>query len=191
MMSDKNKNRLFLTAQHRGSREGYHLAILLAPKEEKVDELDSYMFHAVNSALQPTLQQMSGIPPWRFEVKKVNSKHSRSLFAKVLVAKLPTGSIHEQAVLIQDILEQVPLIQNDPTYDCRIWPYLALEALRKSESGYFATIPLTVSVEQQVIDYVDKAMLKYRTAALEGKGFAVQHVDMRQREILGILVQLP
>lgn len=92
-MSEKDKNRLYITLQYRSGKPRFHWALLLAPKSESTDVQikDSHLFHVTNS-IQPGIKfGANGKPEWRYEDEPVNSMARSKLIGRVLVAKLPTN----------------------------------------------------------------------------------------------------
>jgi len=170
-MSPKNKNRLYITLQHRAEQPGFHWALVLAPKSESSDSniKDSHIFHATNT-IQPGVPiGPNGKPGWRYEDKKVNPLRSGNLVARILVAKLPTTKLLvEQAQDIDAIVQGVQIIQNDENWTCRVWVEEALAALRASEgnlSGYFRSIPQVdngSSVETRIKKFGETAKRKIK-----------------------------
>ncbi|KAF8523625.1 hypothetical protein JB92DRAFT_1546138 [Gautieria morchelliformis] len=135
-MVEKNKHRLYITLQHRGDRPGYHWALLLAPtiKNESSDTevRDCHLFHATNSITPDHPQKPGGnAAAWRFEDKPVNSRRSRNLIVRIIVAKFsPTVPLADLAKSIRMVVQHVPLIDDDPNWTCRVWVEEALDALR-------------------------------------------------------------
>ncbi|KAM6494487.1 hypothetical protein JOM56_010848 [Amanita muscaria] len=180
---DKNKNRLFITLQHRNEKPGFHWAILLAPKYESgnQNEKDSYLFHAINN-ISPGVTYKSGQkPPWRYENKTANVLNSRTITGRVLVAKLSgSESVKAQAQRIDRIVRRVPLVQNNDSWTCITWVKHALAAL-KATGGDFASIPaLTENLEKKITDFAEKE----KKTILKGK--RVEKIkDLAQLDMTG------
>ncbi|KIL66751.1 hypothetical protein M378DRAFT_23125 [Amanita muscaria Koide BX008] len=180
---EKNKNRLFITLQHRFDRPGFHWAILLAPKSESgnPDEKGSHLFHAINS-FSPGVAVTAGQKPgWRYESKPANVLKSHTITARVLVAKLPgSESVEAQAQRIDSIIRSVPLVQNNDSWTCRTWVKQALEKL-KASGGDFASIPvLTENLEKEIITFAEKAKEIVKGKMVE-KVKDLAQLDMRGR----------
>ncbi|KAG1726454.1 hypothetical protein EDB19DRAFT_1575634, partial [Suillus lakei] len=78
---------------------------------------------------------------WRYEHKAVNCIRERTIIARIVIAKLPAHQpLATHAERIHDILAQVPLVQNDAQWDCRVWMIHALATLR-AKGGDFSMIP--------------------------------------------------
>jgi Family of unknown function (DUF6914) len=164
-MPEKNKNCMYITLQHRMGKPGYHWAILLAPKHQSTDFdiKDSHLFHVTNTYLPEFGLGQSGIPDWRYEHKPANSMRSRALVARLLIAKLPASTMMDtHANRINEILRQVPVVQNDPEWTCQVWVKNALAALRQS-GGDLATIPALASesgLESEIVEFGERAKAK-------------------------------
>jgi Family of unknown function (DUF6914) len=151
-----------MTLQHRMEKPGFHWALLLAPKHQSVDvnNKDSHVFHVTNTVQLGINLGSNGKPEWRYEDKPANSMRSRALVARLLIAKLPASTTMETHVdRINKILQNVPIVQNDPKWTCRVWVENALAALRQS-GGDLSTIPELSSgskFEGEIIEFGDKA----------------------------------
>jgi hypothetical protein len=190
-MLEKDKNRLYITLQHRLGKPGFHWALLLAPKAESIDMQvkDSHMFHVTNAFvpfngdLGPHYEDK---PEWRYEDKPVNSMRSGDLIARVLVAKLPTNeSLRAQAATIHRIAKCIPIVQDDANWTCHVWVEETLAALQAA-GGYFTTIPQVVN-GGQVENYIKgfgenaKARLLSRQRRTITRASDLPHIDMRIR----------
>ena len=81
------------------------------------------------------------VPGWRYEEKPVNVLSSRTTTARVLVAKLSGAeSVEAQSQRINRVLRAIPLVQNDNSWNCIMWTWRALAAL-KALGGEFNSIP--------------------------------------------------
>ncbi|KAG2125366.1 hypothetical protein DEU56DRAFT_572086 [Suillus clintonianus] len=177
-----NKHRLYIAFYHRTSKPGFHFALILSPKNESRN--DYHIYHAINTIKHGIKFNLNGMPQWRFEHKTVNGfRKGTAIGGRVLIAKLPA---HEPVVTyaerIHDILAQVPLVQNDAQWDCRVWMIEALAALR-AKGGDFSTIPEVTNRDQ-----ADGELKRFgdtvRDIALKGRPSGVSdlpHIDMRVR----------
>ncbi|KDR71501.1 hypothetical protein GALMADRAFT_787594 [Galerina marginata CBS 339.88] len=171
MLSKRNKFRLYLILQHRGSHPGFHWSIVLAPKNSNNSNTpDCYRFHVTNSAQVNAVLGTNGKFEWRFEHEPFSLVTTGNVVARILLAKItplrltPTNSKEstswqQEISIILDILQTVPLVQNDNSWTCRIWTIEAFHTLRgsgASQSQGFTTIP---AIEQdQVLDLGKKAL---------------------------------
>lgn len=103
--------------------------------------------------------------------------------ARVLVAKLSGAeSVEVQAQRIHRVLRDVPLVQNDESWTCRVWVERALAAL-KALGGEFAAIPDLRDggkLDGEVRDFAEKA----KTSILKGK-MIVHPKDLAQLDLRG------
>ncbi|KAJ3507054.1 hypothetical protein NLJ89_g6519 [Agrocybe chaxingu] len=203
-MQERKKTRLYITLQHRGDKPGFHWALLLAPKSESanINTTHEYRFHALNTAQEGAVIGANGQYEWRFEHQAFNCLSTGNLIGRILVAKLSSsrgnrrgegGKRHgdcsellsSQADRVRDIVETVPLVQNDDKWTCRAWVEQALAALRSAGGldGEFATIPdvqVGGEVERDIFAFGERAVeeIKTRKTAIT-KVADLPHGDMR------------
>ena len=180
-----SSNRLFITLQYRLERSGFHWSLLLSPKSESKDreDKDSHLFHVINSFSPGAPVAPNQKPGWRYEEKPVNVLRSRTMTARVLVAKLSGAeSVEVQAQRIHRVLRNVPLVQNDESWTCKVWIEQALAAL-KALGGEFGTIPDLRDggkLDGEIKDFAEKAKM----SILKGK-MIVQPKDLAQLDLRG------
>ncbi|KAJ7758118.1 hypothetical protein DFH07DRAFT_818734 [Mycena maculata] len=134
-----NKHRLYVSLLYRQNQSDFHWAITLAPKHEHANAKDSMRYDAANT-ITPAWNGIQPIP-WRYRYDPVGPLLDLKLVARVIVAKLPSNiSFHDWAATIDQTCRAVPLVQNDPSWTCRIWAMQALDALR-ALGTHFSTIP--------------------------------------------------
>ncbi|KAG2125369.1 hypothetical protein DEU56DRAFT_572366 [Suillus clintonianus] len=185
----RNKHRLYIALHHRNSKPGFHFALMLSPKQETRDTSvhDFHIYHTINTIQSGVKFNLNGMPEWRYEHKAVNGLREGTVIGRVLIAKLPA---HEPLVMqaehIHTILAQVPLVQNDTQWDCRVWMIEALAALR-AKGGDFSTIPEVINggqMEGEIKAFGDMAkdtVLK-GPGPLPGCASDLPHIDMRVRK---------
>jgi hypothetical protein len=105
----------------RGGRETntYHWALIVGPKQEREDST-GFRHHA---------KQDVGSSQWYYNVQKITTQATQMLLVRVIFAKV------EDMAQLNRTLAAVPVVQNDPSWTCRIWvkdAIAALEADRKS-----------------------------------------------------------
>ncbi|KDR70425.1 hypothetical protein GALMADRAFT_884898 [Galerina marginata CBS 339.88] len=165
MPAKRNKYRLQVVLQHRGSRPGFHWAIVISPKNEldNSNTMDSYRFHVTNSAQANAVLGTNGNFEWRFEHEPFNLLAPGNVVARVLLAKMPplgqpslnldsgskvteSSSWKLQIDSLLEILQTVPLVQNDVNWNCRTWTRAALLAFHSFDANgpnpVFNTIPV-------------------------------------------------
>ena len=185
MSDERNKNRLFITFQYRLEKPGFHWGLLLSPKSESDDreDRDSHLFHVINTFSPGVPVASKQNPGWRYEEKPVNVLRSHTMTARVLIAKLTgTESVEVQAQRIHRVLRNIPLVQNDDRWTCRVWVEQALMTL-KALGGEFGAIPDLRdggSLEQEVKDFAEKA----KASILKGK-LIVNSKDLAQLDLRG------
>jgi hypothetical protein len=70
---------------------------------------------------------------WYRPARKISPLGDGRVIARVLIAKLPARDAQQVGDLAQ-ILREVIIVQEDPTFTCRVWVLHAMEYLR--EHGY-------------------------------------------------------
>ncbi|KAG1832061.1 hypothetical protein EV424DRAFT_1369498 [Suillus variegatus] len=184
----RKKHRLYIALHHRNSKPGFHFALMLSPKQETRNTSihDCHIYHTVNTIQSGVKFNLNGMPEWRYEHKAINGLREGMVIGRVLVAKLPVHKpLVTQAERINDILAQVPLVQNDAQWNCLVWLIEALAALR-AKGGDFSTIPeVTVGgqAEGKIKAFGDMAkdsVLK-RPGSLLDCASDLLHIDMRVR----------
>ncbi|KAJ7500664.1 hypothetical protein B0H11DRAFT_786549 [Mycena galericulata] len=134
-----NKYRLYISLLLREKQNNFHWAITLAPKNEQPNAKDSMRYDAANTITA----SWNGIHPvpWRYRYDAVDPLLDLKLVARVLVAKLPSDiPFQEWADRIDETFRAVPLIQDNPSWNCRSWVIHALSELR-ALGGEFYTVP--------------------------------------------------
>jgi hypothetical protein len=189
-MPEKQKHVLYITLQHRAEQPGFHWAILLARalklESSDINLRESYLFHVTNTTgPEHPATRAGGLTDWRYETKAVNSLRSGNMIGRVLVAKLPSSTpIQNYAEYIDGIVKQVPVVQNDTNWTCRVWVENALAALRQKE-GAFAVIPSITNggdVEASIKAFGIEAMETIRNGKGDIKHASdLPHKDMRVR----------
>ncbi|TFK54765.1 hypothetical protein OE88DRAFT_1674000 [Heliocybe sulcata] len=148
MLADRGKHRLYIVLQYRGAGPpGYHIALLLAPKNETAgpDTREAHRFHVTNSFSPGAVIGSDGKPLWRYEHEPVNTIRVENIVARVLIAKLPSSTtLPDCAADISQMLEGVPLVQEDGSWRCHHWAWQAMHSL-KVRGGNWSTIPDVVA----------------------------------------------
>jgi len=150
-MPIKDKDRLYLTLNHRYDKPGYHWAILLAPKDvsgSTSEDKDSTRWDVTNEDKQAN--------SWSFREVPVNQYLSMSLCARILLAKFDRKERESTLVSVGEVLESVEIKQSDPTFTCRVWALSAAQALE--DNGLIKlNVPL-VALEASVTAFGDKCI---------------------------------
>ncbi|KAI1136852.1 hypothetical protein F5Y05DRAFT_414574 [Hypoxylon sp. FL0543] len=114
-----NKKRLYLALYPTRATAGreelkYHLAFLIGPKRENHQEVPGMRYHVKN--------HLSGT--WEYvEDEKPDVQSSIRLLVRVVIAKIT----NERQLI--EIFRSTPVIQNDPSFNCRSWVIDALSRI--------------------------------------------------------------
>lgn len=96
-----------------------------------------------------------GAKVWRFESVETSIQATSTILIYITVAKIL------EPKKLEVILKAVPVVQNDPTWDCITWVKNALEELHKS--GCLGTRQSEWEVVKQVaMDYVTRKVTEHR-----------------------------
>jgi hypothetical protein len=122
MPSDKSRLHVALYARGGGTPglsdpATYHWALIVGPKTERPDDL-GMRYHAKEGI------NATGAKLWRFESVETTIQPTSMLLIRVTVAKIL------EPEKLDVILRAIPVVQNDPTWNCITWVKNALEELR-------------------------------------------------------------
>ncbi|THW87989.1 hypothetical protein D6D15_06286 [Aureobasidium pullulans] len=117
----------------------YHWAFIVGPKKESSKVVPGIRYHVTN-------------PPhvgWQYEKADLkNVRFTNNLLARIMIAKV------EDVERLERILQNVPVIQNDPEWRCRTWIKNALGELEK-DGQVVGTAQLSwEKIERTARDYV-------------------------------------
>ncbi|KAI9740083.1 MAG: hypothetical protein M1818_004834 [Claussenomyces sp. TS43310] len=147
MTNEKPQLRLALYARMKDPQT-YHYALHISSKNRASDPLilDTTKFHCKN-----IIQSIDGSIkiPWIYEVTRVNPEHDRQILVAVVLGEL------RDADLAARLFAEVPVIQDDPNFNCVIWVQRALSEV------YQAKILLTTPIFDW--DKIQKTALQYVT----------------------------
>ena len=125
-MMPSDKLRLHVALYARGGRTPggsdpatYHWALVVGPKTERPDDF-GMRYHAKDRT------SATGAKEWRFESVEASIQATSMILIRITVAKILKP---EQ---VEMILKAIPVVQNDPTWNCITWVKNALEELHKS-----------------------------------------------------------
>ncbi|KAH0542454.1 hypothetical protein FGG08_003125 [Glutinoglossum americanum] len=135
-----HKPRLYVALYARGNSqpdgEVYHWALIVGPKEELQGSLGG-RYH-VKNAIDGT-----GNPYWYYQRVEIPVQPTSTLLVRITVAKVADQEKLEQT------LENVPLIQNEPNWNCRVWIRDALAALEADERSLG-----TKKTDWQIVEHI-------------------------------------
>ena len=119
----RNKNRIYITLDTRPKLRTYHWAITRSPKvEHRNNRTESTRYHARNFV---------NITDGRWEYQRIDlpsTGYGRTL-VPILIGKIGQGDKER----VGKVLEQIPLVQDDPSWNCVCWVETAVTVL--SEAG--------------------------------------------------------
>jgi len=129
----------------------YHYALHISPNQENLDPLicQSTKFHCKN-ILQSTDGDFTVIT-WVYETIKINSNFDSRLLVRVLLGKLESGSIDK----VTRLFAEVPVVQDDPEFNCITWVRRALLRLKQSDIVEGDKLEWD-KIKQTALDYVEK-----------------------------------
>lgn len=126
----------------------YHWALIVGPKTERPDDV-AIRYHAKDRT------NASGLKEWRFERVEASLQATSMILVRITVAKI----IKPEEV--EMILRAIPIVQNNPDWDCITWVKDALTAL--DQSGCFGTRQSEWTVvKQAAIEYVTRKVTEHR-----------------------------
>lgn len=156
----------------------YHYALHISPKEESLDPNVREMtkFHCKN-IIRPTVDAVT--MPWIYEAVQVNSNFDDRILVRVLLGEVRRVDLSER------LFAEVPVIQNDPTFNCVTWVHHALLQLMDSTIVRTSTRLHWDNIQRTTLDYVNtkKQQGRFETG-WDGDSSRVPTVDMEpSREI--------
>jgi len=175
-MPGKNKDRLFLTLNHRHNQPGYHWSILLAPIDEPQDPgfKNAICWDITNEGLGPLT--------WRFRERAVNQYSSVSLIARILLAKFEVDQRGSIAQTLRDLFAAQEIRNNDPSFTCRVWVLNCIASL--AEQGIIRLkVHDTGTLEEMARAFGDEVMgrIQRREIDIAEEGVsAIPILDLRK-----------
>ncbi|KAF8156647.1 hypothetical protein B0H34DRAFT_469841 [Crassisporium funariophilum] len=165
-MPAKDKDRLYLTLNHRHELPGYHWSILLAPKDVK-DETEAVPSRdRIKESMQwDVTNDDDKENPWRFRQHPINQYLSISLCARILLRKFNSEDREQTISIINELLETIDVPQNDPTFTCRVWVLNSIQALK--DRGLINLSLPQDELEARVKAFGDQAMHRILTREVD------------------------
>lgn len=122
----RNKQRIYLALYTRtGQRSDIpHVALLLCPKKTNQADTNTWRFHAMNRPNTDFTTQQE----WQYDGTTTHGRTNR-MMALVLLGKTENDGEH-----LNEILSQVEMVQDDPSWSCKEWVFSAIEV---SGPSYF------------------------------------------------------
>ncbi|KAL9581360.1 MAG: hypothetical protein Q9212_003951 [Teloschistes hypoglaucus] len=154
----ENEDRLFVALYAREDLEpgadSYHWALIVGPElepipnEQQPKKQKSMRFHTTNR----------GRADWIFEDQNIDELGPALLIAKVVVAKVINID------RLQSVLRGVPVVQDDPSFNCSVWVHRALDAVQADAEVVSASQLDWPTVRDAANGYVQGKKRKYRYA---------------------------
>ncbi|KAJ3789082.1 hypothetical protein GGU10DRAFT_431910 [Lentinula aff. detonsa] len=129
VLRNRNKLRICVAFYYRGVQhihdDLFHTAILLLPKSQ--DESHTSRFHVTNS-LKPGIVLVNDRVPWRYESLSLDYVRTNRLNAFLFLGKLsPEIGVED----FNAILFHLPMVQDDPGWNCNSWTVSAIRLLQE------------------------------------------------------------
>ncbi|KAK3933570.1 hypothetical protein QBC46DRAFT_326314 [Diplogelasinospora grovesii] len=119
--SKQPKLNLYVALYAREQPNTYHWALLTGYKDEH-KKPEGYRYHVRN--LPGRDQSGRAVVTWQYEERDLtNVRFTTQLLVRIRVSKVA------DLARLQEILRQVPVVQGDPSWTCRIWVRDAIAAL--------------------------------------------------------------
>ncbi|KAH7910144.1 hypothetical protein BJ138DRAFT_1114353 [Hygrophoropsis aurantiaca] len=121
LLSNSRKNRLYMSFYVRSSKiDQFHTGLTLTPKNPSAGKLETWRYHVKN-----VIDPITKTEIWKYEGVLVPNTVVE-MAACVFLGKLSSDVTSES---INDLLERVPLKQDDKTWRCHDWVWDAVKAL--------------------------------------------------------------
>lgn len=149
-MPASDKPRLYIALYARGNSndgEAFHWALVVGPKSETPNSRGA-RYHAKNP---PGATQN-----WVYERRETSMMPTNMLLLRMVVAKVTDWARLEQ------VLAAVALVQNDSSWNCRLWVRDALAALEADGHSLGTKRVGWDDVEQQLRQYAQNKIAQHR-----------------------------
>lgn len=152
-MPTSNKDRIYIALYARGGQEPgtYHWAIIVGPKIE-AKGTQGRRFH-VKQRLDPA---GNGQFVWIYESLEIPLVPTGMLLGRITI-----GKVTDKARL-HSTLSAVPVLQNDPSWTCRIWVRGAIAALEADGRCLGTSVTSWEKIEKVAKEYIEKKRLQRR-----------------------------
>lgn len=129
----------------------YHWALIIGPKDEN-DKSRGFRLHVKNAPFSSS---------WTFEELQSSMEATSQLLVRIVVGKI----VNQEKVFT--ILRNVPVVQNDPAWNCVTWVKEALAALQKDAHAIGTSRLDWSTVRNEAISYCGNKIKNHR---FDGKG---------------------
>ena len=117
-----NKDRLYVTLYLRSEPGTYHWGITRSPKnEDPTDPSEMTRYHARN------LPGPDGVY-WEYERRDIRSRATHNTLVRILISKIDLKKVEK----MEEMLANIELLQDDPSWNCKSWVETAVHALGKA-----------------------------------------------------------
>jgi len=127
----------------------YHWALLIGPKFED-PETRGIRFHAKNPFPLP------GQKKWIFEELETSMMPTRQFLVRLLIAKVRDK---DRAI---EVLRNVPILDEDPSWNCVIWTQDALRALSSDKKALGTRKSDWDYVKTEALRYIEEKIAQHR-----------------------------
>jgi hypothetical protein len=140
-----NKDRVYVAIYGRQDPNMFHWAIIVGPKNE-VKGVKGCRYH-VKQRSDPARPGGSSI--WVYESLDITLvQNNAMLLGRILIAKVTDDA------QLRSTLAAVPIVQDDPSWGCRIWVRDAIAALEADGKSLGTRITDWETVEQAAVRYI-------------------------------------
>ena len=142
-MPASNKDRVYVALYARGGQDPntYHWAIVVGPKEE-VEGGRAYARQRFDPA-------RPGHNIWVYESLEIPLIQTSMLLGRIMIAKVTNSA------QLHSTLAAVPIVQDDPSWTCRIWVKDAISALEADRKSLGTRITDWTTIEQTILSKSD------------------------------------
>lgn len=120
----RNKNRIYMAFYSRSKFDGYHMAVLVSPKNPNPNDTNTWRLHVMNKPNPSRLTQQE----WKYEPLEVIGRTGRLLALGLL------GKTDKSGKEVSEMLGAVEVVQDDMGWNCKSWTFSAIEASRSPVS---------------------------------------------------------
>lgn len=132
-----------------GKEDTYHWALLVGPKSDRSDD-KGVRYHAREHITE------EGKPAWFFEDKLTSMAPTQMILVRVLIAKI------EDTKGLAQVLEQVPIRQEQQGWNCVLWIKEALSELQAAKNVIGTSVLEWEAVRNAAMSYCQQKRDEHR-----------------------------
>ncbi|KMP01168.1 hypothetical protein DIZ76_011384 [Coccidioides immitis] len=153
-----NKDRLYVAVYFHKHPGVYHWAFVVSPKDETDARGKTTRYHVTNKILS-----CDGEPKatWQYEKSLLLEADMAKLLALVLV-----GKVEKSGQELEDSLQKVPVVQDDPSWRCRTWTTSAMAQLAQDNILSKSSVTDWAVIETECRAYASKKEVEGRYEAI-------------------------